>query len=739
MIIASLAHALDLRVRAEVAADFQTIRGSIESDAAVTYVDLLSRIPVPEGDLQRGRVFPGPVDGGKVTWNCDGLRCTFESHVPRRNGDIGAKPGEGLWANGAWYPVVEGAPAARWDVELTLPAGALGVANGAVATDQLRWRGEADRVAIAALPGPDTLPARIAVGSAGRASALGRPAQRPVVEREIGRIIGERRPFDAPLDVVIVSTPHRQRLATAGPGVVYLSDRAFRLSPGLHRFHWAAVRRAIYSATAPFTGTWDREFAATAMAQGAPTPSVKKSLGWAAWNPIIDAILTDGTLPFYEDVFDKAYPVATDPYLFGRRDPRAAALQLDDAAPDRPGAADLVMLARREGIGIVEAGERVGELARVVAAWRLPEDPDQDYAVVRAGPAAQVERRGGSATEIVVMEHEDDATWSPMEPGDKHPVGAEARALAVDPEGHVLDANRGNNRWPARWSLVATGWIDDISPSQESFEAWGNLVFRRQDDSRNLFVAGLSHDARDLVSGSLGYLHHFGPLVNRRARQHRIYLLAGPTLFDPSYQDVATGQVAMEGGVVYAWDTRVTDIYATEGQRLAFAIGGGTVLDGDDTWASASATAVGLLPLHPRHVLAGRLKGGWSSSDVPHRLLSLGGADALRSLGDGEGLGNERALASLEYRWAPLRDASVPLGLAWLSQLQLVPGLEAGATRAREEDVTSALGATLGLYVVADVFGARPTLVGAVGAIPLWRQAVPSSGPQVYVSFDHAF
>ncbi len=739
MIIASLAHALELRVRAEVAPDFQTIRGSIESEAPVDYVDLLSRLPEPEGDLQRGRVFPGPPDTGRVSWSCEGLRCSFEAYVPRRNGDIGAQPGEALWANGAWYPVVDGAPPATWDVELALPSGALGVANGAVATDQLRWRGVADRVAIAALPGPDTLPGRIAIGEAGRASVIGRAAQRPVVEREIGRIIGQRRPFDAPLDVVIVSTPHRQRLATAGPGVVYLSDRAFRLSPGLHRFHWAAVRRAIYSAAAPFPSTWDREFAATAMAQGAPTPSVKKSLGWAAWNPIVDALLTDGTLPFYEDVFDKAYPVATDPYLLGRRDPRAAALQLDDAEPGLPAAAELVGLARREGIGIVEAAEHTGDMPGAVRGWQLPEDPEQDYAVVRWGRLTRVERRGGTAAEIVIVEEDGAPSWAPMETDDFVTIRVESRSAAVDPEGHVLDANRGNNRWPARWSVVATGWIDDISPSQGSFEAWGNLVFRRQDDSRNLFVTGLSHDARDLVSASLGYLHYFGPLVNRRARQHRVYVLAGPTLFDPAYQDVATGQAAMEGSLVYAWDTRVTDIYATEGQRLAFAIGGGTVLDGDDTWVSASATAIGLLPLHPRHVLAGRLKGGWSSSDVAHRLLSLGGADALRSLGDGEGLGNERALASLEYRWAPLRDASIPLGLAWLSQLQLVPGIEAGATRAREETVTGALGATLGLYVVADVFGARPTLVGAVGAIPLWRQGVPSSGPQVYVSFDHAF
>ncbi|MBM4391718.1 MAG: hypothetical protein FJ090_11395, partial [Deltaproteobacteria bacterium] len=460
----------------------------------VAYVDLLSRLPEPSDDLQRGRVYPGPPDAGRMNWTCEALRCRFEGYLPRRNGDIGAQPATALWANGAWYPVVEGAPPASWDVELALPSGALGVANGVVATDLVRWQGEADRVAIAALPGPDTRPEEIAMGEAGRASVIGRAAQRPVVARELGRIIGQRQPFDAHLDVVIVSTPHRQRLATAGPGVVYLSDRAFRLSPGLHRFHWAAARRAIYAAAAPFPRTWDREFAATAMAQGAPTPSVKKSLGWASWNPIVDALLTDGTLPFYEEVFDKAYPVATDPYLLGRRDPRAAALQLDDADPAVAPAAALVTLARRGGMGLVEAAERAGVPAEVRAGWSLPEDPDQDYAI-RPGRGAV--RAGGTATEVVTIEQDGEAVAIPVVPGGELPIPPGTRAAAIDPGGHVLDANRGNNRWPARWSVVASGWIDDISPSQGSFEAWGNLVFRRQDDSRNLLVTGLSHDARD--------------------------------------------------------------------------------------------------------------------------------------------------------------------------------------------------------------------------------------------------
>jgi hypothetical protein len=49
---------------------------------------------------------------------------------------------------------------------------------------------------------------------------------------------------------------------------------------------------------------------------------------------------------------------------------------------------------------------------------------------------------------------------------------------------------------------------------------------------------------------------------------------------------------------------------------------------------------------------------------------------------------------------------------------------------------TAAYGADLGLYGIVDIFGARPTLAGAVVALPL---GVANPTPQLYFSFDHAF
>ncbi len=736
-------------MHAEVSPDLRVIRGTIESDEAVEYEDLLAALPLPGDDLQRQRTFPGRPDPGTVRWTCDGLACSFETTLPRRYGDIGVEPGKNLWANGAWYPVVRGAPAATWTVSLALPEGTTGVVNGQVSAGRLDYAGSSDRLALAVVGGRNALPARVAVGDAGRATVIGRAARRPVVEQELTAIMGERRPFGEPVDIVVVATRHRQRLATSGPGVVYLSDRAFRVSPGLHAFHWAAVRRAVYAAVAPFAATWDREFAAAAMAEGAPGPRADRALGWAAWNPIVDALLTDGTLPFYEDVFDKTHGVVTDPYLRGLREPRAAARQLHALGPELP--STWAVEAAGSAETVLAAAQRLGNDPAALHWLQAPEDSDQDFRLCEPDSRGQVRvcRDGGTGEQPVVLEHDGVRTTVTFPAGPSSvPVAEGSRRVVVDPDAAVLDGDRSNNRFPARWSVVATGWIDDISPSQQSFVAWGNLVFRRRDDTHNLFVLGLDHDARDLVSASVGYLRSLGPLVNRRARQHRLYFVAGPTVFDPAYHDVSGGQFAVEGGVTYAWDTRGSDTYATEGQRLAVGVNGGTVVDGGAHWAGAGATHVLLLPLHPAHVVASRLRAGWASGAVEHRLLSLGGAENLRSIGNGEGLGNERLVANLDYRWAPLRDASVPLGLGWLAQLQLVPGVEAGVSWiGRGDDVSSAegsshaaaAGTTLGLYAVVDALGARPTLVGAVGAIPFWVLNVPDEGPQVYLSFDHAF
>ncbi len=745
MIFVSVAFALELRVEATVAVDLRSVSGSIVADTPlpIEWGLPLSALDVPVADLEVVRGGPGWPDAGSMELTTTPFSSTFQTVLPRRFGDTAALPDEGLWSNGTWLPMAS-TGAATWSVRLHVPAGMVVVLNGSVHTDttEVSWSGMADRLALAVLPAKRTPISRVQVGT-GHVQFVGRAAQRPNVQKQVRALLAEAWPWSAPVELVVVSDRDRRHLATAGPGVVYLSDRAFRLSPGLSRFHWPAVRRALYAAGLGQRPLWDARFLATLLTEDLAAPKVEKALGWAAWNPIIDELLTDGTLPFYEDTFSEARPTPADPLLTlaGRRDPRAAALQARDAltpaaieplirdalasAPDTPGGP------------VLQALRRLGLTDVLPEAWLATDDPDNEYAIVATTEGGlRLERRGGGTPEPVVLEI-DGVRTTELVPAAPHTLDLPdtARVAAVDPLAHVIDPTRDDNRAPSRWSAVLTGWATDISPSQGSFTAWGDVLFRRQGDTQNLFLAGIQHTPKDLVSVDLGYVRYLGALVDRRQRQHRLGLSMGTSIFDPAYRDTVDGDVAVEGSVGYAWDTRAADTYAFRGRRLGVGVSGGVRIRDGAAWSGVGATWIELIPLHPRHVLATRLRAGWAGGEVEHRLLTLGGADAVRSVREDEVVGTARGVANLEYRWSVIRDASVPLPLAWLSEVQLAPGMDVGVVD--KDGLWTAAGATLGVYGILDVFGARPTLLGVVTAFPMWP--VPSAVPQIYFSFDHAY
>ncbi len=717
-----------------------------DADGAVAWTNPLAALPVPDGDVAVLRAGPGWPDPGEMVIEAATASARFRSTLPRRYGDTGALHGQGLWANGTWLPM-HGADSATWTVSLHVPAGVVVVLDGALyaETTEVRWTGVAPRLSLVVLPAARAPITGMEV-RAGHVTFVGRAAQRPNVQKQVRTLLEQAWPWSRPPELVVVSDRDRRKLATAGPGVVYLSDRAFRLSPGLSRFHWPAVRRALFAAGLGELPAWDAAVLATLAAEDLPAPKVEKALGWAAWNPIIDELLTDGTLPFYEDTFSEAHAAEPDALLAaqGRRDPRAAALQARDAltpASLAPLVEAALSTAPTTAGGPVRRALRVVGLHTVLQdAWLDHEDAESDYAVVREGPTLRVERRAGVVPEPVVVEvdgYRETELWGPAPEGRALPEGA--RQVAVDPDRHVRDGVRPDNRAPPRWRTIVTGWATDISPSQGSFTAWGDVAFRKDGDTQNVFVVGAQHTPRDLVSFDLAYVRYLGPLVDRRYRQHRLSFAVGPSILDPSYRDTEAGDVVLDGGVGYAWDTRAADTYAFRGRRLSVGLGSGVRLRDGDTWTSTAASWVELTALHPRHVLATRLRLGWASGEVDHRLLTLGGADAVRAVTEGETVGNLRAVANIEYRASVVRDASLPVALAWLSEIQVVPGVDVGAVGRTEgtDAPVAAVGANLGMYAVLDVFGARPTLVGAVTGFPVWP--APSPVPQLYVSFDHTF
>jgi hypothetical protein len=100
-----------------------------------------------------------------------------------------------------------------------------------------------------------------------------------------------------------------------------------------------------------------------------------------------------------------------------------------------------------------------------------------------------------------------------------------------------------------------------------------------------------------------------------------------------------------------------------------------------------------------------------------------------------------RAVSAAELRWAPLRDLSVPLLLAWASELQLDAGME-GLFGLVNNGPVGALSATAGVTVIADVLGADPSEIGLTAGWPLWWESLPlepSAVPTFYLRFSQAF
>ncbi len=747
-----VAFALQIELRAEVTADPSRIRGTLRADAPVTLVNPLLALPPPPDDRTLFRTFPGRPDAGELTWTAledGGWR--FETRLPARYGDIGAIPGSGAWANGGWYPQPVGpdgaALVADWTVAVTLPAGALGVLNGRVARDSLTWSGTADRAALAVLPKGRVTELRVRGGTV---RFVERDGPERVPARVLAAVVDEAWPLLGPPDLTVVEDLDLLRLARPAPGTVYLSDRAFRVTPALlRRYHVDAVRTAVIGAALQggqpgFGDGWTRDFAASALAGALPAPSARALLGWFAWNPVIDALLYDGTLPYFSDLFGESFPTPTGAYeALGARIPGgAAAAQLDDLRGEGTAAALVGLVVR--GAAWAEATAALAVPAALTNAWARPYRADQDYAVVVDRAGARVERRAPvDAPAEVVDVRVDGAALAPWIAGpgpDTLPLPGDPPAgrVQVDAPVHVQQSDRANDRWPATWTTVVNGGVYNINPSQLTFDLAGDLRFRRRNDSRNVYVAAVEHDAQDLLSVDLGFVRYVGPLVDRRTRAHRLSFFAGPSLLDPAFRPTDAGAVALGASAAYVWDTRTDDYFALAGHRLGLSVGGGFVPESDDRWASASVLAVRLLSPHPRHVFAVKAKAGWASGEVEHRLLPLGGGGDVRAIPEAAVVGNVRVGGSLEYRLAPLRNASVPLPLLWLSDVHLSPGIDASAVWRGEERYT-AVGAAMGLHVVTELLGVQPNLAGVTVALPIWSDGVEPEGPQVYIDFAHAF
>ncbi len=771
VLVAALAHAADeggIRVAIVVTAvtDGPTITGDFAVECAdadgarrpcpssFTLVDPLAFLPVPPDDSTSVRTFPGRPNQGTVIWQepRDGAGASFTAALPRRYGDIGwTGPRERprVQANGGWYPQLldDGhVVTARWSVTLSTPDpgdtdAPMIVLNGAVGRGTVHWEGESDRAALSVLPGgrthhdPGSALTFVDVrGPTPSSHTLGRRLLQAAADA-----LGE----GALPPLTIVQDSDLLHLARPAPGMVYLSDHAFRLLWLFRPYHLRAVRQAMIDATTPLPSGWDRAFVADAWARSLPAPDLRKTLGWLTWNPVVDALLNDGTLPYYGDIFSEAFvdePELLDTFE-GRPPARAASRQLDDLL----GAG----AALRESHRMLGGAEPDQVPPQLRAGWHARYDPDQDYDIVteHGKPTRVVRSASADAPSEVVVVTVDHTTspWLTSTGPDQRPLD-DARSVRIDPQGHVDEAKRANNHWPARWDVILSGGIAGLSPTQANINLWGDLLLRPHGDTHNRGLGVLEHDEQDLISASIGYAYAFGPLINRQTRTQHLVFLADASYLDPAFRPTTSGAFAVGGYLSWTWETRLDEVQLS-GHRLGGQVSGGFVPGSPERWASVGASATQLFEISPRQVLAARAKAAWASGEVEHRMLTLGGAGDLRSVPTDRYLGNEKVLANLEYRWAAFRHAQLPLPLVWATELQIAPGVEWGSVWAKDGSRAMALGASLGIHSVTDLFGVRPMFFGVTLASPLWTRTVgdpeppldPWHGMQVYLDFFQGF
>lgn len=758
-----------LHLRARVHPDHRSITGEVELfDPHGTQLrDLLSALPVPRDDLLLRRTFPGPVQRGRLSIlpqppTQEAERALFVAVLPERVDASGFVRGRGLYANGLWHPQPMHEQALAlidWVVEVEIPAGSVGVLNGEVlpadAPDRwLRWSGRAERLSLAAIPDGRVQEFEVAGGHL-RLVDDGPP--RPRRDAELVATLRTGWVGIEPPDLTVVESPSWRRMARTGPRTLYLSDHAFRLTKGLWAYHRSAVRRGLLRAGLPIDDPRLRELAADTLAERPDeAPDARKALGWLSWIPQIDDLLYDGSLPYYSEVFDERWPgdeVLDD--LSELTDRGAPGRVLHHRIDHRlgEGTAQRIVVRLLEGASITEALAEVGLTESGLAElWQLSGPTDLRVDVQREGGGYQVrvqrEADAQAPAEAIVLTIDDhEQAWLAGPGPDELVLDLEERpkAIQLDPHGDV-DQPPSFDRWPRRWTVTASAFPAELNLSEGRLSAYADLTFRRQYDTRWLFDLGLATDTRDLARAQVGVYHFRGPLQDRRSRPLRLWVGAGPALLDPRYRPTDTGSVALGGWAGAAWETRVDLDQPMRGYRASLGVDGGLIPGSTARWGRLNGGLTGVVPLGGRVALASRVSGGLAAGAVEHRLLSLGGSGGVRGLPSSALLGHQAAIGSVEGRWSVLRYTSIPLPLAWLSQLQLTAGLDAGLLRATQgapvEGDWRTTGWAFGLGGKADLLGARPTYAAiTIGGLISSEPEIVLDGdlPQIALRLDRNF
>jgi hypothetical protein len=742
-------------IEATVDPNLQVIQGTVQlmGEGPGRLIDALSIMPTPTVDRISQRTFPSMAETGWIRLretDVPGAQQTFTSILPRRFGASGMVSGRGLYMNGLWHPqpvVGDQLAIAKWIVLLHLPPDMTGVVNGQIGRGMVRWTGDAERVAIAVIPNARVQTFEMPSGVLKWVDSGPRRKRR---DKRIA-IIAAQISTKSPGDLVLVEAPLLRRIVRPAPSMTFISDRATRVTGRFWKYHQAAIQRGILASHLANVDPWARGLAAQLTMDLEPkTKTAVDDLKWIAWLPVIDALLYDGSLPYMGEIMGEVWP--SDPVsddLLEVVDKPTPSTVVARKITGRYGESAALIMSKHlaDGDSLEQAATRANIPPSWLQSWRQYPKPQN----LRVRSAKRQD--GRRSVEIV----RDSSPTAPPEPI-SYRVGDEYRTwqtgegpgsmgfvspdggvrVIVDPQGEVLQTRRDDDASPREWRPTFAAGIYEVNVNQLRPSGAARVNLRRRYDTRWNYGAHIGTNPINLISSNLSLSHGLGPLNDRRNRSVRVSLNPGFSWLDPEFRPTnGSGQFAAQLALVGRWETRHGGALPRKGHQIGGGVEIGTILQSEQRWGALHTSATKLLSVAPWMTLASRLGGGLAQGGVRHRMIPLGGSDAIQGLPANASMNDLAAVSAIDLRITPIEHASIPVPLAWVSHLQLSGGLDAGMGN-RNGQTNQAVGWVAGLAVLADVLGARPTLAGLWFAktISPWT-TVPqdTSWPQVYLRF----
>lgn len=574
--------------------------------------------------------------------------------------------------------------------------------------------------------------------------------------------------------LTVVEIESRQRLAVAVPGMLAVSDRAFRLFPleRIERFHrvglwrgaFAALLRPHLLATETLADRrWVPDADATLLVdlglrrQDKQRDRPEDLVGFAGFHPAVDQLLYAPQVRFESVYFSP--PRENDPDRHGAQralnhDPFGRLLH-DKLRPRLGAAAQSFWRSHLiDGRPWRDAAQRAANepLRWFFEQWLRPPQP----VAYRLGQVVteetadgfehtvQVERLGDtSLRESVEVELTDEqgnrrrVSWDEAGPSGRVLLVTPAplQQVELDPDGRLWedpgltrDHPKLDNRLSRRWRPPIFNNLNvSLSVLELEPDVFADFVMKPKYDVRNAIHLRLYSEPRG-YGASVRYRRGLGELRDLNGTVGRAGFGLSGLRSDGGFANTERGVSELLLSASLGRDTRVQIYDPASGHALY--VGGHVGVDRQDggrTLVAAGASVRGQLLVwpHVEHILA--VTGGAQlvrCPALPQALPSLGGRHYLRAYEADELLGCAAAYGIVEHRWSPIRGYYVnAANLAWARRLELVPFLAGGLVSSGDTalDLFSRLHGEVGMGLRAffDHAGIQPGMMALDVAYPL--------------------